>query len=170
MIKVYSENNYSLYVGDESYLPIKNMYIISAAKEPYHRRALGYTTRAAPKDHPEYLWAYRKNNLILNLVDARDFKYIPKKIIDEVIKCINQQIKQTNIFLHCNEGISRSPSIALLYLATKGKVNSNIDKAMQEFTQIYPIYCPSQGILDFIYIYWQEYHNNFRQGVKLLES
>ena len=53
--------------------------VVHACKEPYHRRALGYSTRGAPKDHPEYLIAFRDNELILNMVDAADVSYIPKE-------------------------------------------------------------------------------------------
>ena len=48
---------------------------VHACKYPYHQRELGYTGRAAPKNHPEYLIARRDRRLILNLVDAPD----PKK-------------------------------------------------------------------------------------------
>jgi hypothetical protein len=53
--------------------------VVHACKEPYHRRALGYSGRAAPKTHPEYLIARRGDRLILNLVDAPDPAYIPKR-------------------------------------------------------------------------------------------
>ena len=163
-------DKYLLYVGSEDDLPVENMYIISAAKEPYHREALGYTTQSAPKDHPEYLWAYRENRLILNLVDARTIDYIPKCVIDEAIKCIDRKIQETNIFLHCNAGISRSPSIGLLYLATNGKVSRDVNRAIVEFQELYPDYCPSNGILDFIHTYWKLYHRDFNQGVELLNN
>lgn len=32
----------------------ENIYTIIAAKEPYHRRVVGYSGRACSKDHPEY--------------------------------------------------------------------------------------------------------------------
>ena len=35
--------------------------VVQCAKEPWHREALGYTGRAAPREHPEYLWARRGN-------------------------------------------------------------------------------------------------------------
>ena len=79
----------NLYVGDqrdyESNIRLENKdswSIIHACKEPYHCRALGYSGRAAPKCHPEYLIAKRGNRLILNLIDADDPKYIPKEIIE----------------------------------------------------------------------------------------
>jgi hypothetical protein len=44
-------------------------FVVHACKEPYHRKELGYTGRAAPKEHPEYLICRRPGRLILNLID-----------------------------------------------------------------------------------------------------
>lgn len=73
MIERYSD----LFVGNqddyESNVKYKaNWAVVHACKEPYHRLALGYSSKAAPKNHPEYLFAKRTNRLILNLVDADD--------------------------------------------------------------------------------------------------
>lgn len=77
MIEVYP----NLFVGDEAdYRIVLNMsgwFIVHACKEPFHRQALGYAGRGAPKDHPEYLVAERDGRLILNLVDAPNPAYIP---------------------------------------------------------------------------------------------
>lgn len=101
-------------------------YVIHACKEPYHRQALGYTGRSAPKEHPEYLIAYRGNHLILNLVDASDPAYIPKEIIDEAIKAIGVNIVNHKVFVHCNQGQSRSAEIGLLYLHRIGGINAEV--------------------------------------------
>lgn len=64
----------NLYVGSEQDEHLARgapcWFIIHACKEPYHRQALGYSGRAASKDHPEYLIAHRLGRLILNLVDV----------------------------------------------------------------------------------------------------
>ena len=66
----------NLYVGsteDYQHLPTPSKwYVIHACKEPFHRQALGYSGRAAPKNHPEYLIARREGRLILNLIDCYD--------------------------------------------------------------------------------------------------
>lgn len=105
-----------LYIGDEHDYESKGRDDLGgvwshACKEPYHRQALGYTGRAAPKGHPEYLIARRENRLILNLVDAPDPAYLPREIIDTNLRTGNR------VLVHCNEGLSRSPGIGLLYLA-----------------------------------------------------
>jgi len=61
-----------------------------AAKEPWHRQALGYTGRAAAKDDPEYLMAKRDNMLILNLVDAPKAEFFNKELIDEALHFVEE--------------------------------------------------------------------------------
>ncbi len=83
----------NLYVGDQYDFEdnvrfLEGWAVVHACKEPYHRDALGYTGRGAPKDHPEYLIARRDEGLILNLVDADDPAYIPQEIIDTAIRFI----------------------------------------------------------------------------------
>src|ERR1035437_3624457 len=91
-------------------------FVVHACKEPYHRQALGYSGRAAPKNHPEYLIARRDNRLVLNLVDADDPAYIPAEIMDVAVTFIHEHLSAgRRVLVHCNQGLSRSPAIAMLY-------------------------------------------------------
>ncbi|EFG84845.1 dual specificity protein phosphatase family protein [Novacetimonas hansenii] len=136
-----------------------NWFFIHACKEPYHRQALGYTGKAAPKNHPEYLIARRNSCLILNLIDGTDVNYVSVEIIDVALETIHANIGKTNILLHCNQGLSRSPSIALLYLAryTDLFVGLDVDKGVAEFQKIYPSYAPARGMADYIRLNWSQY-------------
>ena len=112
-----------LYVGNghdyDEHHSDHTLKVISAAKEPWHRQALGYTGRAAPKDNPEYLIAFRPRHVILNLVDPNDSKWIPRELIDAAIDEIANGLDDgMDVLVHCNQGESRAPSIALLYLLT----------------------------------------------------
>lgn len=85
----------NLFVGDQSDYEtnsgkISNWCVIHACKEPYHRNLLGYNSKGAPKEHPEYLFARRENRLFLNLVDAANPAYIPKEIIDAALNFIDE--------------------------------------------------------------------------------
>lgn len=131
-------------------------YIISAAKEPWHRQALGYTGRGAPNDHPEYLIARRPRRTILNLVDTADPAYIRPEIIDAAIADIDAMRMDHEILIHCNQGQSRAPTIAMLYLGQHDErfQHLNYDDAVAEFTKIYPPYAPAKGMADYARANW----------------
>lgn len=155
----------NLYVGnqDDYEFTVRNQdgwFVIHACKEPYHRAALGYSGRGAPKDHPEYLIARRGHRLILNLVDADNPAFIPKEIIDEALEFIHEHLSEgRRVLVHCNQGHSRSPGIGLLYLAKFTNVLplDNLAEAEQAFRAIYPPYNPAAGIWGFVQNHWQEY-------------
>ncbi len=135
----------------------EDWFVIHACKEPYHRNALGYVGKAAPKDHPEYLIAYRGNHLVLNLVDAPNPAYIPKQIIDEAIKTIHNNIGDRKVFVHCNQGVSRSATIGLLYLKAVHAIDDNFTTAEQEYLELYPWYSPGSGMRGFAMANWNNY-------------
>ena len=164
MIEVYR----NLYVGDQrDYENIKfnpNFFFVQACKEPYHRIALGYKGRAAPRYHPEYLIAYRTNRIILNLIDVEDKNYIPKEIIDAAIDFIFKFHKNDNkILIHCNLGESRAPSVGILYLAINNIIrNHTYQEAYEDFIKIYPNYFPKNGIKQFLIENWSHYINSYK--------
>lgn len=134
--------------------------VVHACKEPYHRQALGYSGRAAPKAHPEYLIARREHRLILNLVDAPDPAYIPKEIIDCALDFIYQSLTtKANVLIHCNEGASRAPSIGLLYLASHTDCfeKHDLDTALVEFRKLYPPFNPAAGMFGFLQAHFETY-------------
>ncbi|WP_214084330.1 dual specificity protein phosphatase [Methanoculleus sp.] len=150
-----NEHDYEFNVRRES-----EWCVVHACKEPYHRQALGYTGRAAPKDHPEYLIARRGNRLILNLVDAPDPAYIPREIIDTALEFIDASLRAGNrVLVHCNEGCSRSPGIGLLYLSkyTTRLPRDDFIRAEEVFRSIYPPYNPKSGIRGYMAMNWSRY-------------
>ena len=133
-------------------------FIVHAAKEPYHRLALGYTGRAAPRDHPEYLIARRDNRLMLNLIDAADPAYIPRTIIEAALAFIAEAHSDCKpVLVHCNQGHSRAPSIAMMYLAPE--LDADFATAQEMFKAIYPEYEPAEGIRKFAEQHWAELHS-----------
>jgi hypothetical protein len=137
--------------------------VVHACKDPYHREALAYTGRAAPKRHPEYLVAQRGDRLILNLVDAADPAYIPKEIMDAALVFIEASLRrERRVLVHCNQGYSRAPSIGLLFLAahTERFVTSDFAAAESEFQGIYSPYQPAAGVRGFLQRHWADYVRN----------
>jgi hypothetical protein len=155
----------NLYVGSQSDYEslVKGQdgwAIVHACKEPYHRQALGYTGRAAPKNHPEYLVARRGNRLILNLVDADDPAYIPKEIIDTALAFVHEQLSAgSKVLVHCNQGGSRSPAIGFLYLVkfTDKLPTSSFSEAENAFRSLYSFYSPASGVRGFLIQNWTGY-------------
>jgi len=155
----------NLFIGDEHDYESKVRHepgwcVVHACKIPYHKRELGYTTNAAPKNHPEYLIARRGNRLILNLVDAPDPAYIPKEIIDAALEFISTSLQSGNrVLVHCNEGCSRSAGIGLLYLAknTDKVPKGDFLAAETAFRSIYPPYNPKSGMRGFMMSNWCNY-------------
>lgn len=135
-------------------------FFIHACKEPYHRQALGYTGRAASNQHPEYLIARREGRIILNLVDVDKVDYIAPQIVDAALEAIDTNLPTQNILLHCNLGQSRSPTIALLYLASRTDRFKDMDagNAIQAFRIAYPMYNPAKGMADYLQLNWARYN------------
>jgi hypothetical protein len=153
----------NLFVGSEADVAVitgqSGWFIVHACKDPYHRRALGYTGRGAPKGHPEYLIARRPGRLILNLIDADDVKYIPAEIMDAALTDIHQNIASSKVLVHCNQGMSRSPAIAFLYLLKLSDVfrRRDHDEDVRDFLKIYPSYTPARGVADYVKLNWARY-------------
>jgi len=159
-----TEIHTNLFIGNENdyEFEVKNREgwnFIHACKEPYHRQALGYSGRGAPKDHPEYLIAKRENGLILNLVDVENPAYIAKEIMDEALRFIDQSLEEScKVLVHCNQGMSRSPGIGLLYLAKAGIIeNRSFEVALSEFEVIYPGVNMAEGMRGFLEGNWNNY-------------
>lgn len=160
MIEIYP----NLFIGDqfdyESQVKGKSEWrIVHACKEPYHRQALGYTSRAASKTHPEYLIARRDSRLILNLIDPPDPAYVSKEVIDAGLDYIHSNIDTNKILVHCNQGESRSPSIGMLYLGayTQELPFKDFFEDEEKYRRIYPLYNPGQGIRGFLINHWEHY-------------
>src|SRR4051812_18053291 len=103
----------TLFVGNDEDVRHWTGAIVHAAQRPW------FKDLNLP---PHYLWyeseAEPQSALYLNLVDADKVEYISIHLIEKALDFINIQIKEkgNKILLHCNLGISRSPSIGYLYL------------------------------------------------------
>ncbi len=89
------------------------------------------------------------------MVDTPTGKYFDALLFDKSIEFIDEHLDlNKKVLIHCNQGMSRSPSIGLLYLAVKEKINnSTFNIAKEEFLKIYPNYSPS-GVQEFLIENW----------------
>lgn len=153
MIKVYER----VAVGSEAYCRTGNhdISVVHACKSPCHQRAVGYRGSLL-KTHPNYLSLVTGNNLFLNIIDP------PKPLFpDELFKVFlnfsrNQWNSGATILIHCNQGESRAPSLALVFLAKHIKAISNesYDAACADFTKLFPSYTPGTGIQLYLTSRW----------------
>ncbi len=120
--------------------------VVHAARDPWHRDAVKYKGMSAPKASPEYLYAQRKNELCLNWVDADDPKYFDLNLTKVAISFIKGYlINDRSVLIHCNEGLSRGPGLAMAYMAPR--LDPDFASAVKLFTRIYPYFMPRAGIL-----------------------
>lgn len=121
-----------LFVGTVDDVPLaqqSGMSILGACKNPLHRQHAklqgaseeGYVGKAMPKDESEYLFAERYHALYLNLIDARDVKYIPDEVINKALDFIDKEILDgRDVLIADNKCQSRAPSIALMWMVRNG--------------------------------------------------
>lgn len=149
MIEVHN----NLFVGsdiDAANIPA-GWSVLHAAKEPWHRRAVGYTTRGAPKGHPCYLVSRIGSEMALNLVDAVDAEFIIPSMVAAGVSFVGERLAAGDkVLCHCNQGQSRGPGIAFLYLMSAGILPRDLQSAFAEFRARYPAFAPSQGMREFI--------------------
>ena len=141
--------------------------IVHACKEPYHRRAVGYRLWNVPRSHPEYLIARRENRLMLCLLDLPVSLFIKKEMIEQALDFIDEMCASgLKVLIHCVAGRSRSPSITLLYLATRLNVlpTDSFEAAEEAFRRLYPLYKPTRGIREHVRRFWGEYCERGKGG------
>lgn len=154
MIEI-SEN---IYIGGSSvYEENKNkedMNFINACKYPYW---VEYSNKRCTNG----LYGYDKNRLICNLVDANDINYIPKEIIEECIEFIEKSIRDgKKILINCNQGVSRSATIGLIYLIKNDKISGeNFKEIIENYKKIVPRYNPNFGMLNYAKNYYLKLYN-----------
>ena len=162
MIEEYSQ----LYVGNQADYDNIVAYqsdwaVVHACKEPYHRDALGYVGRAVSRQHPEYLVARRGDRLILNIADADNPMFFSKDglIVPALDFITDKRAEGKSVLIHRNLGESRSPAIALLYMATRLQAlpNESLSAAEGEFRKLYPAYNPKPGIRGHLQQFWPQY-------------
>jgi len=168
MIEIYP----NVWVGDQnsqiiSYNenPFENeWYVLHCCKEPFHRQFVGYVGRGAPKDHPEYLVARRGNRMALNMVDAKSPVFFSKEMITAGLDFLEEGYEAgKKLLIHCNQGESRGPSVAMLFVYKRilhnedAALSLSFEEAEAEMKQIYPAYNPGEGIRGHLMQFWSEY-------------
>ena len=128
----------------------------------YHYKLLGWTKGFNYQDDPNYIMLYQDGLLSVNWVDADarfyDWKGQGVQVFNAILDFIGKELEyNSKVYICCDKGQSRSPSVALLYLAKRLHVlpDTSFEEAREKFLLLYPMYNPG-GIKDFISEHWEE--------------
>lgn len=129
--------------------------LVHACKIPCHQSCVGYRGNLS-SDHADYLHAERGHHLYLNLIDP-PVPLFKKESFGIFFDFVDRQIKERDVLIHCNQGQSRAPSLALLYMAKRLKLlpDENYMAARRAFERDFP-YTPGRGIEIFLTDHWGE--------------
>lgn len=121
--------------------------VVHACKSPCHQQAVGYRG-SLPNTDPNYLVLEGDTDLYLNIIDPPVPLFKPQLFTSFVIFASRQLKAGRKLLIHCNQGRSRAPSLALLYLAKKeGTISdASYPEARSGFERIFPRYAPGRGI------------------------
>lgn len=146
MKKIYN----NLYVGNDDDCYKFNGAIIHACQSCF--------VRCVKRDIENIKVYENNNNLYLNLLDISSLSFgYAFPMIKRSIEFIDEHINKIKVLVHCNFGMSRSPSIALLYMARKGYIdNTSFKNALKDFHNIYSYYSPGMGMYEYFYNYWYD--------------
>ena len=131
-----------------------SLAVVHACKEPCHRRAVGYKTRTIPNTHPHYLVYERGHHLFLNLIDPPQPLFMMPSF-EAFLRFVEREIEAHDVLIHCNQGESRAPSLALLYMAKGLKLlpNESYALAAEAFLEHFR-YSPGEGIRTWLTTNW----------------
>jgi hypothetical protein len=130
--------------------------VVHACKSPCHQAAVGYRGSLKP-EHPHYLVLEQNNDLFLNIIDPP----VPLFKLDTFTSFLRFAEKhwnnRFNLLIHCNQGESRAPTLALLLMAKSlGALPSeSFLDAKKALLSLYPSYFPGRGIQTFLDQNWQ---------------
>jgi hypothetical protein len=149
----------NLFIGDDNDCFSCDMnpeFSIVHACKTCHQNAIGYKG-SLPTTHQYYLIYEKDTHLYLNMVDMPN-EFLSKytnPIFKRAMYFINREMRNKKVLIHCNLGHSRSPSLGLVYLATKGIISVNsYEIASNEFAQLYPKFSPGMGIMLYMQHNW----------------
>ena len=143
--------------GQSSCKPHKpGQAVVHACKEPCHRSAVGYDTKSLASTHPLYLAHRQGQDLYLNLIDP-PVPLFKRESFEIALGFMHEAYKAGSVHIHCNQGQSRAPSLALLLMAKRlGTLpNASYAEARAAFERMHP-YMPGDGIARFLAENWHQ--------------
>lgn len=129
--------------------------VVHACKAPCHQDAVGYTG-TLPHDHEQYLALEDETHLYLNLIDPPR-PLFKRASFEHFFRFARRHWSGgRELLIHCNRGRSRSPSLALVFLAgvTDDLPAASFADAAQAYVDLDPAYRPGRGIETYLRREW----------------
>jgi hypothetical protein len=129
--------------------------VVHACKSPCHQQSVGYKGNLPPL-HPNYLVLRRPYDLYLNIIDP-PVPLFKIEIFVEFLRFASEHYDGGgSVLVHCNQGESRAPTLALLFLAKHLGVipTDSFSVAKERFASLYSGYRPGAGIQQFLTANW----------------
>ena len=167
MTKIYKHpRGGAIFVGDdEDYSSVKDVahgVFLHCAKHPYHCKMVGYSGNLKP-NHTNYACIRKENRMALNLVDMDTFdeKYLPhyKTMLSKAFHFLDDHVLNwRSVLINCNQGVSRGPTIGMMYVARLGAWGFvDFKETVERFRNIYPKYEPSLSMSSIAENLWNEF-------------
>jgi hypothetical protein len=148
--RLYVGSEYDCRSGDDDWA------VVHACKSPCHQRAVGYKG-SLPSSHPNYLVLESGKNLFLNIIDPPGPLFMPPLFTSFLDFAGRHWENGKRLLIHCNQGESRAPSLALLFISKylHEITESSYAEARQEFEEIFHGYRPGTGIQIYLSKNWE---------------
>ena len=140
-----------IYTGNQSdcFHPEENSdwFVVHACKFPCHRDAVGYN-KSPDKQSPFYLYKEAEGNLYLNMIDPPVPLFDKEMFRIAILEMSGNWAKGKNILIHCNQGESRSPTLAMLLLRKIEEIPYDEYFNVVEYFKenFFPAYAPGKGL------------------------
>ena len=130
--------------------------VVHACKIPCHQRAIGYTKSLA-REHPNYLARADAHDLWLNLIDPPGPLFQLESFRQFFAFAAPRYDSGQTLRIHCNQGESRSASLALLLLSRHMRIlpQHSYTGALAGYMALDPGCRPGQGLAQFLAQNWQ---------------
>jgi hypothetical protein len=146
-----------VYIGGEALCRdgAADIAVVHACKTPCHQRAVGYRG-SLPNTHQNYLVMRRPFDLFLNMIDPPQPLFKLPVFTEFLLFAAEHWDAGRSLAIHCNQGESRAPSLALVFLAKHLRVlpDDSFAGAAGAFRIRYSAYRPGAGIQRFLADNW----------------
>jgi protein tyrosine phosphatase len=147
--------NTNIFIGnkdDEKLIHKKNYIIVHACKSYFDKVDVskGFGSNKNVKEFDDELY--------INWVDLPDSKSFDLNTFNNALSWMKEKYSENvNLFVHCNWGQSRSPTLVMVFMVKVLKVlPDNFFDALEEFRILYPDYITPSGISSFVKENWEE--------------